>query len=268
MRESTTGPLPGARRGGRDDQAAEAFMQIFMPLASPPEGELPDADEVTALVEGRLLPDEVAQLIRRIDGSAAARSELAALSPRIFARHFPEKRPPLHRWSKPRKVLAFGALAALAAAVVAAFVVPYAAPEGASLSVQARPMERGAPKPDGQTMRPTQWATLQLTAGVVRPFDTLRGGAAWVTLYQVDPVGGITRLCSSADSSCALVGGRVPLSWRAPSLEGTYTLVLLGGSHNPSAADRLEGQGGLPALEAAAAASGWTAQRQTLEVRR
>jgi hypothetical protein len=158
-------------------------------------------------------------------------------------------------------------LAALAAALIAIFVLPYAPPEGASLGVRVQPLERSS-APLADVMRPGQWATLQLSAGRIRPIDQARGGAAWVTLYQVNPLGERTRLCSSADASCALVGGRVPLSWRAPEQEGTYTLVLLAGSKGPAAADRLEGPGGLTALEDAAAAAGWTHSVHVLRVQR
>ncbi|MCA9542971.1 MAG: hypothetical protein KC613_01235, partial [Myxococcales bacterium] len=150
----------------RPDALTDALLRLTLPLADPPGGELPSADEMAALGEGTLSPAEEAELLRRVDGSAAARAELRALYPARFKALFEAAEaapaggaPPSAkvlrfptRWG-PATSVAVGRAAAAAAAV---FLAPLDPPEGAQLSVGVSALERGAAPGDVSVVAPGQ----------------------------------------------------------------------------------------------------------------
>ncbi len=215
------------------DLNSHALLERLVPALEPPSGDLPDAERVAALAEGRLSPRQAHDLIEEIRRSPAARVELRALYPERFAVLLGEVRPatsarvlafPVRRW-----VAAGAALAAAAAVVV---LLPASLPSGSGAELQAR----SEAVRSGGTAEPGDRFYLMMRLGQPGLFDRLRGHSPWGALFLADGLG-VRLVCTSADAHCRSGGDTLAWSFTAPVRAGVtgFAFVAAGQAPEPAA---------------------------------
>lgn len=212
------------------DDVLDALLAQVIPLVEPPAGDLPDANLVGALVEGRLPPGVAHRVTRQIERSPAARAELRALFPERFAEIF--EAPPAPPATVPRATGAstrgwrgplYGALTLVAAAALAFFLVPPKAPSGSALEV-ARDSKQNVRGP----ATPGSRFAVSMKLGEPSRLDALRGKQPFGALLVTDPSGYTRLVCTTVDRQrCTAAEGTLGYLFVAPSAKGAYTLSLL-----------------------------------------
>lgn len=215
------------------DARVHQLLERLVPLLEPPAGELPDAERVAALAEGRLPQREASELIEEIRKSPAARVELRALYPERYLMLLGDA--PV---ASTGRVLAFPQAAvrrwvavgvALAAAAALVFLVPSAPPSDAGAVLQPRSeavRSRGSAEPGDR---------FHLLMHLGRPglFDRLRGHEPWGALIQADE-SGVRLVCTSAEARCRTGADTMAWSFTAPIRRGVTAFVFVAAGQAPS----------------------------------
>jgi len=265
------------------ERALADVMARLVPLADAPAGERLLAEQVVALGERRLLPEEEPAVIERIKRSPAARVELRHHYPARYAELLGDERPALSSGGG-AKVLRFplrpalaGAATFAAAAAITLFVWPYGPTSGGGFEqTPAGPgVLRSAASADAEQLvaRPGQPIQLLMRQGEPSSFDRLRGAQSWGALFRVDHAGEASLVCTS-QSGCGRADGTLSHLFRAPVEPGRANrFVFVSGPEGIAPADaravaevaNAQG-GGWPALDEvlkrAAATHGWSLHPQ------
>lgn len=191
------------------DHAAHRALEHMVPVLDPPDGELPDAEELAAFAEGRLAERDAERLRSAIAASPAARVELRALYPQTYARLF--EATPVEVGAEVialrRPAIWVGGVAAAAALFL--FVLrPLGPPEQASAHLD--PVRSGnavfrgastAQRSATQTLRAGRTVDLHADLGQAGLLDRLGGAAPWGALIRLDGEGA-TVICTHTDAAC------------------------------------------------------------------
>lgn len=209
---------------------SHTLFERLVPALEPPAGDLPDAERVAALVEGRLSPSQAHDLMEEIRRSPAARVELRALDPARYAALMGEVPP-----TTQARVLAFPSRrwavvgAALAAAAALVLLLPASLPSQSGAEIQARNetvRSRGSAEPGDRFH-------LMMHLGQPGLFDRLRGHAPWGALFQADGQG-VRLVCTSADARCRSGGDTLAWSFTAPVRTGVTGFAFVAAGEAPS----------------------------------
>lgn len=187
--------------------AAHRALEHLVPALDPPDGALPDADELVALAEGRLLASDAERVRSAIAESPAARVELRALYPQVYAEMFEAAPIEIGAEVIPfRRRIVWGVGLAAAAAALFVFLRPIGPPT--NFGVDMRPVQdelrRGAERgAERGTLRVEAGTRMQLSAqlGQATTLDQLRGGTPWGALIRIDSRGA-TVICTHSDAGC------------------------------------------------------------------
>ena len=210
--------------------AIDRALGALVPLINPPEGVLPDPEQVAALGEDRLPPAEVKALVALIRQSPAARVEFRALYPQRFAALFETPEPAVgeakvfsfRRLSGP----AIGGITLAVAAAAAILLVPCQAPVDGRISVYPETefsVFRGNTRP-GERFR------VMLRAGRISTFDRLRGGTPWAALVLQPPSGEMRVICTTEEpTNCGSADGTLSHLFVVPNVTGTHRFIMLSG---------------------------------------
>ncbi len=251
------------------EYALDRAIAHLVPLAEAPSGNLLPPEELVALVERRLLPEEVTGVVERLTDSPAARVELRLLFPERFTELLDDARPDTSQRAD-AKVLRFplrpalaGAASFAAAAAITLFMWPYAPPTDAGFEmttagtvVRSRADARGAKL----VARPGQRIQLLMRLGEPTAFDRFRGAQSWGALYRVDHRGEASLVCTS-QAGCQRGAGTLGYLFHVPEQGGRLNrFVFVSGSESVDPA-----QARAPAAAANERGGGWPALRDELE---
>lgn len=251
------------------EHALDELMARVVPLAEAPSGEPLPAEQLVALVERRLLPEEEAEALARLQNSPAARVELRALFPNRYTELLGDARPSTATGGG-NNVLRFplrpalaGAATFAAAAAITLLMWPYAPPTDTGFEIaSAGSVVRSAhdQAADRVVARPGQRVSLLMRLGEPGAFDRLRGATAWGALYRVDHRGEASLVCTS-ERGCQRGAGTLGHLFHAPEQDGrTNRFVFVSGSKVVDPADARA-----IAEAANARGGGWPALRDALE---
>lgn len=186
--------------------AAHRALEHLVPALDPPDGALPDAEELVALAEGRLLASDAERVRTAIADSPAARVELRALYPQVYAEMFEAAPIEIGAEVIPfRRRIVWGVGLAAAAAALFVFLRPIGPP--VNFGVDMRPVQdevrRGAERGAERGMRVEAGDRVRLSAqlGQAVTLDQLLGGTPWGALIRIDNRGA-TVICTHSDAAC------------------------------------------------------------------
>lgn len=183
------------------EHQAHRALQHLMPVLDPPDGALPDAEELVAFAEGRLAARDAERVRALIADSPAARVELRALFPQAHARLFDTPAIQIGAQVLPfRRRLIWGAGVALAATLAFFLLRPMGAPAG---SVAELTRATGQVRSGGEQMlvMPGEAVDITLKLGQPSTWDRWRGATPWAALVRID-ADGAQVVCTHADAFC------------------------------------------------------------------
>lgn len=183
------------------EHAAHRALEHLVPTFDPPEGDLPDPEELVAFAEGRLAPGDRDRVRASIAASPAARVELRALYPQTYAQTFDAT--PVEVGAKVlafRRPMVWGVVLAAAAALFLTVLRPVGAPQNASAGLSR--VDDTVVRSAGETYLLSGAAVdLFVDLGQAGVLDRLGGGTPWGALVRVD-ADEAKVLCTHTDARC------------------------------------------------------------------
>lgn len=184
------------------EHAAHRALEHLVPAFDPPEGELPDAEELVAFAEGRLAQQDRARVRETIETSPAARVELRALYPQTYERLFDAAPVTVGAKVIPfRRPAVWAAVAAAAAALFLFVLRPVGPPQNAAGGFSLVDDTRERSGGEEYLVPSGTGVDLSVNLGQTGALDRLRGGEPWGALIRIDGDAAQV-LCTSADARC------------------------------------------------------------------